>query len=256
MTFEKKLKALRKKNRMSQEEMAERLNVSRQAISKWELGSIPDRNNLCKISSFFDCSLDYLLNDSDELVDERTRLENEQNMPEKKEVSVAASCQTGTLTIERGLFVVSMLAVIGLAVIYIFSITFPAPVFRCDMESKQWIVGIRGFIEYHNLFGIINVLFIAILVGVIGLYVIKEKKLKREYHTKKAHLYLLLTFLAILLGVVFAYCRFMIINVLVWDFTVITIALVYTMLLTGCIVRFQYYVRRKEKEEERPTTEN
>lgn len=160
MTFEKKLKALRKKNRMSQEEMAERLNVSRQAISKWELGSIPDRNNLCKISSFFDCSLDYLLNDSDELVDERTRLENEQNMPEKKEVSVAASCQTGTLTIERGLFVVSMLAVIGLAVIYIFSITFPAPVFRCDMESKQWIVGIRGFIEYHNLFGIINVLFI------------------------------------------------------------------------------------------------
>ena len=46
MTFEKKLKALRKKNRMSQEEMAERLNVSRQAISKWELGSIPDRNNL------------------------------------------------------------------------------------------------------------------------------------------------------------------------------------------------------------------
>ena len=31
MTFEKKLKALRKKNRMSQEEMAERLNVSRQA---------------------------------------------------------------------------------------------------------------------------------------------------------------------------------------------------------------------------------
>ena len=54
MTFEKKLKALRKKNRMSQEEMAERLNVSRQAISKWELGSIPDRNNLCKISSFFE----------------------------------------------------------------------------------------------------------------------------------------------------------------------------------------------------------
>lgn len=48
----------------------------------------------------------------------------------------------------------------------------------------------------------------------------------------------------------------MIINVLVWDFTVITIALVYTMLLTACIVRFQYYVRRKEKEEERPTTEN
>ena len=45
MTFEKKLKALRKKNRMSQEEMAERLNVSRQAISKWELGSILDRNN-------------------------------------------------------------------------------------------------------------------------------------------------------------------------------------------------------------------
>lgn len=243
MAFDRKLKALRKSNGMSQEELAERLNVSRQAISKWEMGAIPDRNNLCKIASFFDCSLDYLLNDSDELVDKRIRLENERNVPEKKELSVAADCQTGALTIERGLFVVSVLAVIGLVAIYISSIIFPAPIFRRDMKSKQWIVGIKGFIEYHNLFGIVNVLFIAILVGLIGFYVIKEKKIKREHNTKKAHLYLLLTFLVILIGVVFAYCRFMIINVLVWNFTVITIALVYIMLLTTCIVRFQYYVR-------------
>lgn len=256
MTFDKKLKALRKKNGMSQEELAEKLNVSRQAVSKWELGSIPDRNNICKIASFFDCSLDYLLNDSDELVDERARPENGRNMPEEEEAPVATNRQAEALTIERGLFVGSVLAAIGISVIYAFSIIFPAPIFRRDMESKQWIVGIRGFIEYHNLFGIVNVLFVLLLVGLIGFYVIATKKLKRKQNTKKAHLYLILAFLLMLLGVFFTYCRFTVINVLVWDFTVIAIVLAYFMLLTACIVRFQYYARGKEAAKEGPTTEN
>lgn len=38
MEFEKKIQFLRKENRMSQEKLAERINVSRQAISKWEQG--------------------------------------------------------------------------------------------------------------------------------------------------------------------------------------------------------------------------
>ena len=64
MKFEEKLMDLRKKNGMSQEELADRLGVSRQAISRWELGStLPDAPNLLKLSDLFGVSIDYLLRD-------------------------------------------------------------------------------------------------------------------------------------------------------------------------------------------------
>lgn len=64
MTFGEKLLFLRRQGGLSQEQIAEKLNVSRQAMSRWEAGAIPDMENVVKISGFFDCSLDYLMNDS------------------------------------------------------------------------------------------------------------------------------------------------------------------------------------------------
>ena len=64
MKFEEKLMTLRKKAGMSQEDLADRLGVSRQAISRWELGStLPDAPNLLKLSDLFGVSIDYLLHD-------------------------------------------------------------------------------------------------------------------------------------------------------------------------------------------------
>lgn len=64
MKFEEKLMALRKKAGMSQEELADRLGVSRQAVSRWELGAtLPDAPNLLKLSDLFGVSIDYLLRD-------------------------------------------------------------------------------------------------------------------------------------------------------------------------------------------------
>lgn len=63
MTFAEKLQKLRKQNGLSQEQLAEKLNVSRQAVSKWEMGTIPDMENMLKLGRYFDCSLDYLMND-------------------------------------------------------------------------------------------------------------------------------------------------------------------------------------------------
>jgi transcriptional regulator with XRE-family HTH domain len=57
-----KLFELRKKFGLSQEELAERLNVSRQAVSKWERGeSLPDTDNLITISKLYGVSLDELV---------------------------------------------------------------------------------------------------------------------------------------------------------------------------------------------------
>lgn len=65
MNFNEKLYMLRKSKGMSQEEMAEKLNVSRQAISKWENGeAFPEASKIVHISKLFGVTTDYLL-DSD-----------------------------------------------------------------------------------------------------------------------------------------------------------------------------------------------
>ena len=63
--FYQRIKELRKENNMSQEELANKLDVSRQSVSKWESGlSMPDLDNVIKISDMFNVSIDFLLKDS------------------------------------------------------------------------------------------------------------------------------------------------------------------------------------------------
>lgn len=62
MTFAEKLKSMRKQSGMSQEKLAEKIGVSRQAITKWENNTgIPDIENMFAISSLFNVSVDELL---------------------------------------------------------------------------------------------------------------------------------------------------------------------------------------------------
>ena len=64
MKLEEKIMTLRKKQGWSQEELAFRLDVSRQAVSKWEMGSsIPDLDKIIKMSEIFGVTTDYLLKD-------------------------------------------------------------------------------------------------------------------------------------------------------------------------------------------------
>ncbi len=63
--FSENLKNLRKQKGLSQEELAERLHVVRQTISKWEKGlSIPDANLLIRIAEIFETSVSTLLGDT------------------------------------------------------------------------------------------------------------------------------------------------------------------------------------------------
>ena len=65
MTIGEKIQLLRKQRGWSQEVLANQLSVSRQALSKWELGtSVPDTVNLHKLSKLFAVSADYLLDDT------------------------------------------------------------------------------------------------------------------------------------------------------------------------------------------------
>ena len=67
MEIGKKLMYLRKKNGLSQEELAEKVGVARQTISKWELEqTTPDMDKLSQMAKLFNVSVDELLNETDE----------------------------------------------------------------------------------------------------------------------------------------------------------------------------------------------
>lgn len=67
MILADKIMQLRKQNGWSQEELAEKMGVSRQAVSKWEsAASVPDLNRILQMSDLFGVSTDYLLRDNAE----------------------------------------------------------------------------------------------------------------------------------------------------------------------------------------------
>lgn len=64
MILADKITEERKKNGWSQEELAEKLGVSRQAVSKWEsAGAVPDLQRIIGMAELFGVSTDYLLKD-------------------------------------------------------------------------------------------------------------------------------------------------------------------------------------------------
>lgn len=74
MSLSENLQNLRKNKNMSQEELAEKLNVSRQAVSKWESGSgYPETEKIITICEIFECSMDQLVKGkiSDDIKSER-----------------------------------------------------------------------------------------------------------------------------------------------------------------------------------------
>lgn len=69
MIFSEKLQLIRKNKGLTQEELAEKLDVSRQAVAKWESGQVyPDISNLIQISNLFNVTVDYLVRDQECMV--------------------------------------------------------------------------------------------------------------------------------------------------------------------------------------------
>jgi transcriptional regulator with XRE-family HTH domain len=65
MPLSQKIQTLRKERNLTQEALADQLNVSRQALSKWELGvSTPEADKIVQLSEFFNVSTDYLLKET------------------------------------------------------------------------------------------------------------------------------------------------------------------------------------------------
>lgn len=84
MEFSNRLYELRKQKGLSQEELANRLNVTRQTISKWELGdSTPDMEKLMALSDLFGVSLDELVMGKEKLPPEECADKNGKTIEKK-----------------------------------------------------------------------------------------------------------------------------------------------------------------------------
>lgn len=88
MKINEKIYNLRKEHNLSQEELADKLNVSRQTISKWELGeSCPDFDKIVPLCELFDISTEELLRDKKEIV----QSENSQKVDVIKAILICVS---------------------------------------------------------------------------------------------------------------------------------------------------------------------
>ena len=78
MNFSEKFQLIRKNKGMTQEELAEMLDISRQAVAKWESGqAYPDISNLIQISNLFNVTVDYLVRDQECMVNCAADVEND-----------------------------------------------------------------------------------------------------------------------------------------------------------------------------------
>ena len=108
MKFNEKLINLRKKAGLSQEELGYKLNVTRQTVSKWELGqTTPEMDKLIEISKIFNISVDELINESETKNDSNPIIEDQ---PIEKTNNKEKTVRTIVIGV---LIVVILLIVIG-----------------------------------------------------------------------------------------------------------------------------------------------
>lgn len=204
MILADKLINLRKKNGMSQEELAEKMSVSRQAVSKWEgAQSIPELEKILQLSRIFGVTTDYLL--KDELEDEEFTGDNASDkvrtvtLAEANEYLAQRWASSGKIAIGTFLCIVSVIPLLffgvlseeagilsenfamALALILLFLIIAPAvcifvycgfknaPFEFLEKEPFETEYGVKGMVrekqkEYRNTYVKLNIIGICICV--------------------------------------------------------------------------------------------
>ena len=185
MILAEKIALLRRQTGWSQEELANQLNVSRQAVSKWESGaSIPDLDKVLKLSALFEVTTDYLLKDEQEQPDAAVPVPQEEqsaepcrtiSLDEANEYldTVQAGCgklaagvglcilspipllllgawSDGTLNEDRmaGIGVVLLLVLVALGLLFILPAAFRLEKFEyLEKEEIDLAYGVAGLVE-------------------------------------------------------------------------------------------------------------
>ena len=120
MKLSEKIVKLRKTNGWSQEEFAEKLDVSRQSVSRWEVGTAqPDAMNILQLSKLFGVTADYLLNDDYESDMDIPRLKETNAALDTKKDSVRKLSLIAALAFFISAFIWLVLAINSMEIIYV-----------------------------------------------------------------------------------------------------------------------------------------
>jgi len=139
MKFGENLKKLRKQKKMSQEDLAERVNVSRQSVSKWETGdAYPEMNNILELCKIFNCKINDLvhkdMSDIDSL--DKEIIMNVVKFNEKEQKTMKGICKTISIISK----IIKVCAIIGIVAIIISMIAIPFLKNNVSLEGKNIFV--------------------------------------------------------------------------------------------------------------------
>ena len=155
MTFGEKLQALRKARGWSQEELATQINVSRQALSKWESGaSVPDTENVVALSRLFGVSTDYLL------------LENGETTAQAAP-AVAPAAENKWPVMRIVWLVILLLSILGKLALRIWASTLPPTKELYGMEWRT-LTGMQNLSHTYDVDWLILLLWGMLIVGFVG----------------------------------------------------------------------------------------
>ena len=162
MTLGEKLQALRKARGWSQEELATQINVSRQALSKWESGaSVPDTENVVALSRLFGVSTDYLL------------LENGETTAQA--APTAAPSAESKWPIMRIVWLFTMiLAILGKIALRIWASTLPPTVVYNGSDRVGELNGMRNLTETYDVGWLVFLTWFLLLLGLAGTVLYKQ----------------------------------------------------------------------------------
>lgn len=166
MALGEKLQRLRKDKGLSQEQLATQLNVSRQAVSKWEVGeSVPDTENIIQLSKIFQVTTDYILIDECQ-ASTQAPLGNEADAPITKTKKGGALLVVGLATFCMG--------AVGQLVIWLLSTTtllqLPSvPQLATDptVLSDTWVRDYANYVRHFHLDAVVAVLWGLVAVGLV-----------------------------------------------------------------------------------------
>ena len=172
MTFGEKLTRLRKREGLSQEALAEKLGVSRQAVSRWEQSTaLPDAAKLLPCAKLFSVNVEWLLDDA------RNWEDQAQSAEPAQETETRAAHGDRRWYIAGG--IVTGAGALGLVVMGILSAVFPAVVSEAPV-GVEWVhvyTGLAGFLKLHGVEWLFALWAAAALAG---LWLLAQPALRRR----------------------------------------------------------------------------
>ena len=164
------IRAVRKSKGLSQEELAVKLNVVRQTISKWEQGlSVPDSNMLISLSEALDTPVSVLLGETVE----QTEVNDLKVISEKLEIinlqlALSRNAKRKKLTVFFSLLAVAIIAVWMLLII------FGSPYLAWDYSDPE--IAVVGVLLHAFEWFFVRLSPVALIGAIVGIYLIWKKK--------------------------------------------------------------------------------